>query len=117
MPKEARKIKMNNTVGIFYELPCGRIAKAYGFNSSKQQISYYFDDDNGSHTVSLDLFQNWKPRNDLSDFPNARDPILPYEFDLFWDIKYLSDLKRAFHHSHDDLDSIQQAMTRHAIAY
>lgn len=106
---------MNDTVGIFYELPCGRIAKTYGFNKPKQQISYYFDDNNGSHTVSVELFQSWKPRPDLTDFPNARDPKLPYEFDLYWDIKYLSELQQAIFHNHDDLDAIQQAVTRHQI--
>ncbi len=115
MPVEARKITMNDTIGIFYELLDGRIAYPYLHDGRQQIVGYYFDDDNGSHTISIAEFQKWKPRRDLKDFPNARDPRLPYEFDLYWDIKYMSQLKRAFENSHDDLDSIKQTMINHAI--
>lgn len=104
-----------NTVGIFYELPCGRIAKTYGYDGAKQRIHYYFDDEAGGHTVSMDEFKSWKPRTELNDFPQARDPHLPNEFNLFWDIKYMSELKRAIARHHVDLDAIQAAMERHNI--
>lgn len=107
--------KDNMKIGIFYELPCGRIAKTYGTDGSGQRVQYYFDDEGGSHTASTETLSTWKPREDLADFPNARDPRLPYEFDLFWDIKYKSDLVRAINNNHDDLDSIREAMERHAI--
>lgn len=37
--------------------------------------------------------QGWA-LTELRDFPNAKDPRLPYVFDLFWDLKYTSDLQR-----------------------
>lgn len=85
---------MNNTVGIFYELPDGRIAKTNGFNEPNKTISFYFDDDNGCHTINIDEWQTWKPREDLKDFPNARDPRVPYVFDLHWDLKYISQVRK-----------------------
>ena len=111
------KAKVNDIiVGVYYELPDGRIAYTYGFNGTSKTVVYYFDDDNGSHSVSYDEIQTWKMRRDLKDFPNARDPRLPYVFDLYWDLKYLSDLKAAIENNHDDLDSIRAAMTDHSIA-
>lgn len=102
-------------IGIFYELPCGRIANTYGFDGTGKRVHYYFDDGKGSHTADLNAFNTWKARPDLKDFPEARDPRLPIEFDLFWDIKYQSDLKRAIDNSHDDLDAIKAAMERYAL--
>ena len=111
------KAKQNDIiVGVYYELPDGRIAYTYGVNGPRKCVSYYFDDDNGSHTVSFDEIRTWKRRTDLRDFPNARDPRLPCTFDLFWDIKYLSDLREAISNNHDELDSIRQAMAEHNIA-
>lgn len=98
------------TVGILHELPDGRIARSYGFNGPKQTVSYYFDDGKGGHTVSYKEFAAWKDRRDLADFPNARDPRLPYVFDLIWDMQYESELRHALSHGHDDLDSIKETM-------
>jgi hypothetical protein len=88
-------------VGAFYELPDGTIAFVYGYSADKDKasakISYYtlkygsirsYKDTSFAKTVL------WKKRPDLKDFPNSKDPKLPYEFDLHYDIKYLSDLKR-----------------------
>jgi hypothetical protein len=58
---------MNNTIGIHYELPDGRIAFTYGWNGRDNTVSYYFDDDSGAHEVHQDEFNTWKPRHDLRD--------------------------------------------------
>jgi len=105
---------MNNTVGIHYELPDGRIAYTYGWQGSKNIILYYFDDENGGREVTIEEFQTWKPRQDLRDFPNAKDPRLPYVFDLFWDIKYLSQLKEEVC-GHKYEDEIREKMKEYDI--
>ena len=73
---------MNNTIGIYYELPNGQIAYTYGWDGRNKTISYRFDDKQGGRTISQKEFDTWKPRRDLNDFPNATDPRLPYIFDL-----------------------------------
>jgi len=105
---------MNDTVGIFYELSDGRIAKTYGFSDKGNTISYYFDKEQGSHSISNNKFQSWKPRLDLKDFPNASDPRLPYIFDLYYDIKYTSELKKELK-NHLYEDEIKELMIEHNI--
>lgn len=80
-------------VGAFYELPCGKIARTYG-HTKTSEVLYYFDDNLGSRSEKDNVVaQSWKQRPDLTDFPNATDPRLPYVFDLFWDIKHDSELQ------------------------
>jgi hypothetical protein len=58
--------------------------------------------------VTYAEYWTWKHRRDLTDFPNAKDPLLPYVFDLFWDIKHLSELKRALANPYfDDIDALK----------
>ena len=103
-------------VGIFYELPDGRIADTYGFDGLKKTVSYYFDDDSGPQTpVTFEEFDKWIPRRDLKDFPNARDPRLPYVFDLYWDIKHLSGLRREIS-GHPDEKFIRRAAVEYGIS-
>lgn len=98
---------MNDTIGIFYELPNGKIAKTIGWNKVQKIIIYYFEGLPFT-TVSEDEFQTWKPRTDLKDFPNAKDPRLPYIFDLYWDIKYTSELEYILaEEDHEDLEDIK----------
>lgn len=106
---------MNNTIGIHYELPDGRIAFTYGWNGRDNTVSYYFDDDSGAHEVHQDEFNTWKPRHDLSDFPNARDPRLPYVFDLFWDIKRVSQLRLELARGHSEDSAIRKMAREHGI--
>jgi hypothetical protein len=103
-------------VGIHYELPDGSIAYAYGVHGWEAMVVYYFDDDHGQRYASFDEVKTWKARVDLRDFPNARDPRLPYEFDLHWDLKFVSQLRQAIKNNHDDLDAIRQAMADHSVA-
>ena len=78
-------------VGVMHERPDGVIVRTYGAGTNR--VSWYDDNDNRGHATHAE-YATWKPRPDLADFPNARDPRLPYVFDLYWDIKYLSELKR-----------------------
>lgn len=84
---------MSIRLGSYYETDTGEIVYVFGVSDGK--LMYFYDDDR-VHTpeVTVDhLHKHWK-LTDLRDFPSARDPRLPYVFDLFWDIKYLSELKR-----------------------
>jgi hypothetical protein len=120
--KEGRLCMGNEVVGILYELPDGRIANTYGFSKNWLQedgtrstaILYYFDDGRGGRRATNEEFQTWKPRRDLYDFPNARDPKLPYEFDLLWDFKYASQLV-ANVVGHPDEIAIRDSMKFHNI--
>lgn len=105
---------MNNIIGIHYELPNGKIARTYGWNGVDKTVRYYFDDGKGARTATQAEFDTWKPRRDLEDFPNARDPKLPYVFDLLWDIKYMSELRRELV-DHDDRDAIMEQIRQHNI--
>ncbi len=100
---------MNNifaisVVGIFYSTPFG-IVKTYGFTTkedgqkhilwyklkkAKNFRNYY---EHGS-TIAIDT-GTWN-RLDISDFPDSADPVLPYVFDLYYDIKTMSQLREAF---------------------
>jgi hypothetical protein len=85
---------LNVNVGIFYELPDGRIVDTFAFDGRNKTISYRFD--GGEELLaSFEEVETWKPRNDLQDFPNASDPRLPHVFDLLFDIKRMSQLRSA----------------------
>lgn len=106
---------MNDTIGIFYELPDGRIAKTYGWNGSTNTISYYFGDDEVGRSTTIDDWLTWQPRRDLVDFDVSRDIRLPFEFDLIWGLKNWSDLKRAIEEGHPEILDIKDAMEKNEI--
>lgn len=112
----ALKTDADIIIGAYYELDNGSIAYLVGWNGPAKTGECKID--NGKkisyHAVSLAQFQTWKVRRDLHDFPNASDPRLPYTFDLFWDLKYTSDLKRELN-GHDAEEEIRQAMVEHNI--
>lgn len=112
----AQKQESNIVVGIFYELPDGRIVRTFRWDGRTKEVGYYFDDGEGGRTApETEVEETWKQRRDLADFPNARDPRLPYSFDLFFDIKYTSELQRALTEGHDDLDEIKKMMKERGI--
>lgn len=110
----ARIKEVDICIGTYYELPDGRIVRTYAWDGRKRTVSYYFDDDSGTHVAMADDVANWKLRNDLGDFPNARDPRLPYVFDLFWNIKTVSHLKREIV-GHDDEGEMRDLMAQYDI--
>lgn len=103
-------------VGAHYELSDGRLVRTFSCNgrADPKTVGYYFDDGEGGREALLSETATWKLRDDLHDFPNARDPILPYVFDLFWDIKYRSQLVRQVN-GHDDEADIREQMAKHDI--
>jgi hypothetical protein len=46
-----------------------------------------------SYSCAIAKAAKWQIRHDVQDFPNAKNPRLPYAFDLLWDLKYYSQLK------------------------
>lgn len=112
----ALKTDSDIIIGAYYELDNGSIAYLVHWNGPAKTGEYKTD--NGKkvsyHPVSLEQFQTWTVRRDLHDFPNASDPRLPYVFDLYWDLKYTSDLKRELA-GHDAEDEIRQTMAEHKI--
>lgn len=104
-------------IGGFYELPNGRIAKTYGWNGITRMVAYYFDTDEPRGQVSEADIKSWKRRFDLHDFPNARDPLLPYEFDLLWDIKHMSELENVLSEGiHEDIKEIRSLVSKRGIS-
>lgn len=80
-------------IGGFYEMPDGTVAKTYGWDGKGRTVAYFLDGDAGYGSVAADeLESSWRRRPDLRDFPDAKDPALPYVFDLNWDAKRRSDL-------------------------
>lgn len=85
--------KVITSVGGFYERPDGVIVKTCGFSDSGATVQAYeyhqpFEDIPISKTVG------WKPRNDIKEFPGCdnKDKRLPYDFDLYFDIKSYGEL-------------------------
>ena len=77
----------------YFELPDGQIGYVCGMNKSENVVRYYLDDDVGVRCATFKAYFKWTIRRDLKDFPNARDPMLPYEFDLLFNIKRKSELE------------------------
>lgn len=81
-------------LGCYYEMPNGTIIDTIGADGKG---SIYCQYENGkSLKVSSSDLAKFKIRLDLKDFPNSKNPLLPYVFDLNWDIKRRQDLIDAF---------------------
>ena len=98
-------------IGSLHELPDGRIAMTVGYYNPIKTITYHFDDDKGLREVSYEEYKTWKLRRDLKDFPNARDPLLPYDFDLLFDIKWTSQLKQALAEGHPEAKLMRELLS------
>lgn len=94
----------NILIGAFYELPDGRITRTYGISQNPEVVLHYFDVKPDAHesTPAAEVLTSWTPRRDISDFPNARDPRVHFDFDLFWDIKHISELKHVISNNFQD---------------
>lgn len=102
-------------IGVLYETPDGRIARTFSWSGRTGMVGYYFDDGEGERKAPEAECLTWKRRSDLNDFPNARDPRLPYVFDLLWDIKHMSGLRRILKEGHEDEAEIRELMVDHNI--
>ena len=94
MVVRARVVDTGVVVGGFHRSPEGRVARVFGWSGLTRIVSFAFDDDTGAHKLPEAEFSKWEYLPGLEDFPDARDPILPYEFDLIWDVKTRSGLVR-----------------------
>jgi hypothetical protein len=100
------------TVGIYYELPNGKIAYIYGCHGVTRKVSCCFEEGDPFLATFKEIKQ-WKKRDDLKDWPNAKDPKLPYVFDLYWDIKRESELVRVLKEGHSDMSDILSTIKKH----
>ena len=69
--------------GIFYRKPDGTIVSTYGIGP--EGISWREEDHDKHGCAPYAEVATWVPMRHLRDFPEAQDPMLPYEFDLYWD--------------------------------
>lgn len=103
------------TIGAFYRTADGQVVRTCGWNGRTREVLYYAEGDSVTafRTVAeADLQRDWA-RLDIGDFPNAKDPVLPYRFDLFWGLKTQSELRR--HLAETDDPEIRQAMVGEGI--
>lgn len=86
-------IKISDIVvnGYYQNLENGEIVKVNRYKDG--EIEFYNDDIKNTKKQSYFL-QMYEYKPEINDFPNAKDPKLPYVFDLNYDIKYTSDLIR-----------------------
>lgn len=82
-PRSQNNIKLN----VFYDTPKG-VVKTFSF--SPAGIYYY---NSAGATEVTNNFGDWVERPDLVEFPHTWNPKLPYEFDLYWDLKTCNDLR------------------------
>ena len=100
--------------GCFYESPDGRILRTTGWSGATRLVHYNFDDGQGTRTAQAAEYQAWKRREDLADFPNARDPRLPYDFDLLWGVNRRSQLVELLRNA-EEAPTVREVMARHGI--
>lgn len=81
-------------IGGFYEKPNGDIVKVY-YGNNKGIYKYNKLNEFGLIT-HISHCQKWIERGDLKDYPNNPDKLLPYVFDLFFDIKKDERVKKSY---------------------
>jgi hypothetical protein len=65
---------------MIYEREDGSIVSVYGFSDIVKPSKVYYNTEDGvCSTAGKKEFKTWKPRFDLLDFPNAKDPKIPDE--------------------------------------
>jgi len=86
----AKQGNRKNTViiGGFYRMTDGRIICTYGGGSDF--VRWYTNGPRESGQSTRDEMDEWEYLEGMQDFPDAEDPRLPYDFDLWWDVHTLS---------------------------
>jgi hypothetical protein len=109
---------MINTIGCYYETPFGIV---FTYAISAEYISWFkirktkrFNNIY-QHGCTKKTDTNKWIRKELEDFPDSADPILPYSFDLFFDIKRMSQLRHAF--KYQDKNELLNLMKSHGIKF
>ena len=108
-------------IGVFYELSDGSIVKTIGWDGRVEEIISFYHEGQPVETILKSETKDWKHRPDLKDFPNAKDPRLPYVFDLFWDLKYTSEIIELFNGElwwlENDILEIAEKLKEHGLAF
>lgn len=82
-------------IGGYYRRPVeGDVVLTYG--GSKDWVHWQTDDHQSHGRSSRDEMDTWEFLEGVRDFPDAKDPRLPYEFDLHYDVHTLSQLVSEF---------------------
>lgn len=111
---------MSIVIGTFYQTEFG-VVRTIGFNRPEEIISWYklkktagFRNFYEHGCSKYSETKDWE-RIDVKDFPDSVDTVLPYSFDLFFDIKRMSELRRAFRH--EDSDELLEMMRNHGVRF
>lgn len=106
MAKKTKNTSTSNEpiIGMFYQTPAGKII--YTYMGGPEGIGAY-EEGKSPRQYSYAEMANMKPLPKIRDFPNAQDPRLPYVYDLHWDIKRVSELKRAIEEDTEVLDVLR----------
>ena len=81
--------------GTFHELPGGKIAQVFSARAGAGHVAYRLDDGVDIRKATDAETALWIPRPDLSDFPDARDPILPGTFRKTFGLARMSEIPAA----------------------
>lgn len=103
--------KNDIVIGGYYKKPDGEIILTYGCNTTHVQ---YRNEDCLYSAISKEELVTWE-RLFIDDFPNAKDPKLPDEFDLLFDIKYTSQLERFLKEESYNAYTINEMLKRYNI--
>ncbi len=87
--------------------------KGYWMAGEKQTVDIFDEDE--SWQITNDEFQTYKPRKDLENFPNAKDPELPYVFDLLYDIKWASRLREEIEYLEKRLNGLKELIEEYGV--
>jgi hypothetical protein len=107
--------KSDVLIGVFHRRQDGSIALVGGWDARERSVAYALDDDAGVRIATEAEYEAWTAREDLADFPDARDPALPYVFDLNFDLKHRSALVRLLKDAEAPADEIRAMMKDHGI--
>lgn len=113
---------MVDTIGVFYQTPFG-VVDTYSYSKSNGEtiigwvkirrtkgFRNYYQLGSTKQSETSDWI-----KLKVKDFPESVDPVLPYSFDLFFDIKRMSQLRKAF--LYEDTDSLLETMKAHNITF
>jgi hypothetical protein len=79
-------------VGAYYNCVDGDIVRI--IRQRHTTVSYRYAESSVLHECDVSVVSQWELRRDLHEFPDVLDLRLPIDFDLLWDIKYVSELRR-----------------------
>lgn len=113
---------MISKIGVFYATPFG-VVRTVGWDGRQNppMISWYKL--SGTKRFSNLYSSGVTPQSDtadwvelrVADFPGSVDAVLPYSFDLFYDIKRMSQLRRAFRN--ESKSELLAMMRKHGISF